>query len=182
MERLDDLSLMNEVQLGNRDAFTQLVNRHSKYYFAIVYRFVNNREIAEDILQNAWLKLWEKAHKFDGKIASFKTWFTRSVINICIDDRRGKQYVRNIDDFEIADSKIGAPEMVEKQQKYNLLQNAINKLSTNYRTALNLGVIEEMPYRDVAQVMRKSEAAVKVLIHRALAQLKDIMKGREYAL
>lgn len=182
MEHLTDESLMELIQDGNRDAFTVLVNRNSKYYFAIVYRFVGNRELAEDILQTAFLKLWEKPYQFDAARASFKTWFARGVVNICIDDRRARKYVKNIDDFEIADHRMSAPDMIEKRHKYQVLQNAINKLSANYRTAINLGVINEMQYCDVAKIMKKSEGAVKVLINRGREQLRNIIKGGGYEL
>jgi RNA polymerase sigma-70 factor (ECF subfamily) len=182
MEHFDDLSLMEAIQAGNRDAFAVLVNRYSKYYFAIIYRFVSNREITEDILQTAWLKLWGSAYKFNANLAGFKTWFTRSVVNLCIDDRRARRQIKSIENFEIADARMGMLDILDKKHKYALMQNAINKLAANYRIAINLGIIEEMHYSDVAKIMHKSEGAVKILIIRAKEQLKDIIQRGAYDL
>ncbi len=179
MEQFDDISLMIEIQNGNRGAFSVLVERHSKYFFAIAYRFVNNRETAEDILQTAFLKLWERPHKFDcDNGAAFKTWFARLVVNLCNDDRRARRPVANIDDFEVADTRESAADIVEKQRKFIILENAVKKLKTQQRTALTLGVIGDMKYADVAKIMKKSEGAVKVLITRAKDQLKYMLKGQ----
>lgn len=172
---------MREIQGGNRGAFSALVNRHSKYFFGIAYRFANNRELAEDILQTAFLKLWEKPCKFDcDGAAGFKTWFARVVVNLCLDDRRARRPVQNIEDFEIADKRAGAPEIIEKHRKFIALDNAIKKLPADQQTAINLGVINEMKYSDVGNIMNKTEGSVKVLILRAKERIKTMMKEQGY--
>ena len=183
VEQFDDIYLMREIQGGNRGAFSTLVNRHSKYFFAITYRFANNREIAEDILQTAFLKLWQRPYKFDcDGGAGFKTWFARVVVNLCLDDRRARKPVRDIDKMEIADGRDGAPELIEKHQKIAALHCAIRKLSTAQQTAINLGIMNDMKYSDVGKIMNKSEGAVKVLINRAKVQLEISMKEMGYGM
>lgn len=181
MQHFDDLSLMREIQNGNRAAFSALVNRHSKYFFAIVYRFVNNRDTAEDILQTAFLKLWERPYAFDAERGvEFKTWFARVVVNLCRDDRRARRPVANIDDYEIADDREHMADTIDRSRKQMALQRAIAKLSMPQRTAINLGVLGEMQYTDVARVMGKSEGAVKVIVNRAKEQLRFLIKEQGY--
>ncbi|MCL2538026.1 MAG: sigma-70 family RNA polymerase sigma factor [Alphaproteobacteria bacterium] len=183
MEQFDDIYLIKEIQGGNRGAFAALVSRHSEYFFAIAYRFTNNRETAEDILQIAFLKLWEKPYKFDcDGAAGFKTWFARCVVNLCLDDRRARRPITNIDDLEIADNRAGAFDTLEKHRTVLALGNAIKKLSASQQTAINLGIINEMKYSEVANIMKKSEGAVKVLINRAKEQLKITMERQGYGM
>lgn len=183
MQHFDDLSLMREIRGGNRAAFSVLVNRHSKYFFAIVYRFVGNRDTAEDILQTAFLKLWERPHKFDpDRGVEFKTWFARVVVNLCRDDKRTRRPVANIDDYEIADDRAHVSDIIDTARKQMVLQNAIAKLSVPYRTAINLGVLGEMQYADVAKIMGKSTGAVKVMVNRAKEQIKCMVKEQGYEL
>ena len=183
MENFDDITLMREIQDGNRNAFSVLVNRHAKYFYAIAYRFVNNRETAEDIMQTAFLKLWEKPYKFDcDGSAGFKTWFARCVINLCHDNHRSYRPVKSLDDTQIADARMNAAEITEKQHRFVALNNAIKKLSTTQQTAITLGVIQDMKYGDVAEIMKKSVGAVKVLVNRAKAQLEISMKEQGYGM
>ncbi|MCL2748588.1 MAG: RNA polymerase sigma factor [Alphaproteobacteria bacterium] len=182
MESFDDISLMQEIQNGNRGAFSILVNRHSQYFFAIAYRFANNRDTAEDILQNAFLKLWERPYKFDPDgAAGFKTWFAKVVINLCLDDRRARKPIVVLDDSEIPDDRDSAADIIDRQRKYIALNNAIKKLPAAQQTAINLGCIEDLKYEDVGKIMKKSTSAVKVLIMRAKEQLKISMKEYGYA-
>ena len=181
MESFDDTSLMQEIQNGNRGAFSILVNRHSKYFFAIAYRFANDRDAAEDILQNAFLKLWERPHKFDpGGAAGFKTWFARVVVNLCLDDRRAQKPVAALDNAEIEDGRAPAAEEIDRQRKFLALNNAIKKLSKDQQAAINLGCIQDLKYEDVGKIMKKSTGAIKVLVLRAKERLKILMKEQGY--
>jgi len=183
MAHFDDVSLMREIQNGNRGAFSELVGRHSKYFFAIAYRFANNRENAEDILQTAFLKLWERPYKFDcDGPAGFKTWFAKCVVNLCLDARRARRPSTNIDDYEIADARMDIAGAVEKRQEYAALENAVRTLSPPQRTAVVLGLAQDMKYAEVAKIMGKSEGAVKVIINRAKEKLKSMMKEQGYDL
>ncbi|MCL2339034.1 MAG: RNA polymerase sigma factor [Proteobacteria bacterium] len=181
MEDFDDNSLMREIQNGNRGAFSILVERHSKYFFAIAYRFLNNRETAEDILQTAFLKLWERPYKFDcDGAAGFKTWFAKCVVNLCLDDRRARRPVGDIDDYEIADDRTDVSGTAEKRREYIALENAVRSLSPPMRTVVTLGLIQDMKYEDVGKIMKKSTGAVKVMISRAKEKLTTMMKEQGY--
>lgn len=182
MEHFDDILLMREIQNGNRAAFDVLVHRHAKYLFAIAYRFMGTRADAEDVLQAAFLKLWERPYKFDcDNGASFKTWFARVVINQCHDDRRSRRPIQNIDDFEIPDDGIGAADVIESKQKQMIIRNAIKRLSPKYQNAINLGAIQDMQYEDVAKIMGEGIGNVKTLISRAKEKLRFIIKEQGYA-
>jgi len=94
---LDDESLICRIQEGSHEAFTTLVDRHSNRFYRIVYRLVSSKDDAEDIVQEAFLKLWGRPNLWDpSKRAKFTTWFYRVVINLCFDHRKKKKAGRLI--------------------------------------------------------------------------------------
>ena len=177
----DDISLMHEINNGNRGAFDVLVRRHSQYFFAIIYRFVNNRDLAEDLLQTAFLKLWERPFKFNPDAgAGFKTWFARVTVNLCLDDRRARRPCACLDDMEIADTRPDAPELIDRGRRIAALNAGICKLPSDMRTAITLGWIQDMKYAEVGKIMNKNENTVKVIISRAKEKLKQYMQENGY--
>jgi len=177
----DDISLMREIMGGNRGAFDTLVRRHQNYFFAIAYRFMNNRDAAEDVLQTAFLKLWERPYKFDPDgAAGFRTWFARVVVNQCRDAIRARRQTADIDDMDIADSRPMAADLIDRERKIRALQAGIAKLSPDQRTAIVLGWVQDMKYAEVGTIMKKSESAIKVTILRAKEKLRVHMKENGY--
>jgi len=85
----EDAWLLTRLQEGEHAAFTILVQRHASRFYRVAYRFVSNRAEAEDIVQDAFLKLWERPNMWQaGKNTAFTTWFHRVVINLCLDRTR----------------------------------------------------------------------------------------------
>ena len=81
-----DEELMGRIRNGDRDAFSELVMRHTKKYYSLAYRMLSSREEAEDIVQESFLILWTNPASWDsGRQAKFTTWFYRVVWNACID-------------------------------------------------------------------------------------------------
>ena len=91
----DDEFLIRLIQEGRHDAFAEIVNRHSKKFYNIAYRLIFEKDDAEDIVQEAFIKLWEKRLTWNPRNeAKFTTWFYRVVLNLCIDHNRKKS--RNV--------------------------------------------------------------------------------------
>ena len=88
----DDHELLARIQAGSRDAFAALVQRHTERFYRLAYRYVQNREEAEDIVQDAFLKLWEDPGRWQPERNSkFTTWFYRVVVNLCLDWQKKKR-------------------------------------------------------------------------------------------
>jgi RNA polymerase sigma-70 factor (ECF subfamily) len=84
-----DEELMGLIKNGDRDAFSELVMRHTKKYYSLAYRMLSSREEAEDIVQESFLILWTNPASWDSRRQTkFTTWFYRVVANACIDMRR----------------------------------------------------------------------------------------------
>ena len=181
MQEQTDNILIESIQDGNHQAFATLVKKYTKYFYSICYRYTADKTNAEDLTQQAFLKLWEYPDKFDpDKGASFKTWFTQVIINMCIDfKRKHKHYFEDIEDIAVpSDDKETSTKIHENQLKI-VLEKAIHKLPKNQQIAINLGFYQEIPYEEVAKIMKTTTSAVKSLIMRAKDNLRKNMKGIE---
>lgn len=183
MFELSDNALMEKIAHGDHDAFAALVKKYAKYFYAVSYRYVVDRQTAEDMTQQAFLKLWEAPFKFDpSKGVQFKTWFTSLVVHLCIDYKRKNRYSRPWDDkIDIQSNDKSAGLKVLEKQAYALLEKSIQSLPISQQTAINLGFYEEMPYAEVAKVMKTTPSAVKSLIMRAKENIKKHMEEQGHA-
>ena len=84
----DDKSLMALVCSGEHDAFAELVGRYTDRFFALAFRTLHNTSDAEDVVQNAFIKLWQNPKSWDSSKSQFTTWFYRVIINGCHDFMR----------------------------------------------------------------------------------------------
>jgi len=172
---IDDESLMSRVCSGDHQAFATLVERHTQMYFAAAYRVCANPVEAEDIVQDAFLKLWNKPQAFDhSKGVKFTTWFYRVVTNVGIDAARKKRPMTNPDviDF-MADKADLADEMMSQKEEQVALESAIQALPERQKLALNLCFYEGLSNKEAAEILGVGVKALESLLMRAKNALKD---------
>lgn len=174
---LDDESLISQIQEGNQVAFATLVNRHSNRFYRIAYRLVSSKDDAEDIVQDAFLKLWNRPNLWDpSKGTKFTTWFYRVVINLCLDHRKKKKLVNLSEGIELADEKPGADVLLDVHQKQALLERLICELPERQQLAINLCFYEGLSNNEAAQIIGVRVKALQSLIMRAKTTLKYKVK------
>lgn len=175
---ISDNALMEKITSGDHGAFATLVKKYTKYFYAVAFRYLSDKQVAEDMTQQAFLKLWEAPFKFDpSKGVHFKTWFTSVVVHLCIDYKRKNKYCyADVADLNVQDDDKSAPAKILEKQAYALLEQSIQSLPVNQQTAINLGFYQELPYKEVAQIMKTTPSAVKSLIMRAKENIKKNME------
>src|SRR4051812_14172253 len=104
----DDRTLVKLAQQGDTEAFEELVARHRDKIYARAFSMLRNEDDATDLSQEAWVKGWQRLHQFQGE-ASFATWMTRIVINLCLDQLRKLKRVR-ADSIDQMDDESGGVE------------------------------------------------------------------------
>jgi RNA polymerase sigma-70 factor, ECF subfamily len=184
---LSDEELCGQVAARLPGAFDQLVERHSTRAFRLARSYVGNDADARDISQDAFIRLYESAHRFDGR-SRFSTWFYRIVVNLCIDHHRRNKWWRRLvplkvetDDPEevsiepVSDEPTPEAEVMRKDLGANLDQ-LLNQLSSNQRIAIMLQVQEGLSSREIAAVLKCSESTARVHIYRGLMQLKKALQ------
>jgi RNA polymerase sigma-70 factor, ECF subfamily len=174
----EDHELLALVQDGSHPAFAELVRRHTERYYRLAFRYLQNRAAAEDIVQDAFLKLWEDPHKWQpDKNTKFTTWFYRVVVNLCLDWQKKKQPVELNEDMPLIDDREGVDEAMQRKQQQNALEGAIASLPERQRTAINLCYDEGLSNQDAADVMAINLKALQSLVMRAKTSLKERLKN-----
>ena len=177
-----DEQLMLLIQTHDKYAFSVLVERHSQKFYNLAYRSLFNKADAEDIVQEAFLKIWRKPELWrPQKQTKFTTWFYRIVLNTCLDINKKKV----ITSEALAQEGEEPSEIDQSDENSQLtdLETALRNLPERQRTALNLCFYEELSNQEAADIMGIRLKALQSLVIRAKANLKKtlfIVEGGEY--
>lgn len=177
LDALADELLMKRIGAGDAAAFSTLVNRHARRFFGAAYRIALNKEDAEDIVQEAFCKLWSgKAQWKDDRGAKFTTWFYRIVSNQAIDHmaKKNRNYGGEVDENH-ASSDPSAEQELLASRKTQEIESALAELPERQRTAITLFYNEELSQKEAAEVMGITVKAVESLLGRAKQALKERM-------
>jgi RNA polymerase sigma-70 factor (ECF subfamily) len=172
-----DLELLALTASGDQAAFAELVQRHQNRVFNLVYRFTRNRQDAEELAQEVFLKVWKNARTFKGQSA-FSTWLYRLAVNTCLNDRKKKKInpepLSLLGDFATAADAAGKEILAQERQI--LVNKALNALPIRQKMALILANFEGKSYEDIAVIMEVSVSAVETLLFRARQNLAAILR------
>jgi len=176
MEQKDDAFYIEKVLSGKTNYFSYIVDRYQDIVFSIALKVLGNREDAEEMAQESFIKAYKSLHTFKGK-AKFSTWLYRITYNNCISaTRKKKQYFTSTDDVQIEDDSQemnldGIPE--ENRAKY--IEAAMKKLPEDEYTIVLLYYFEEQSIEEVSKVAGLSESNTKVKLYRARKKLYKIL-------
>lgn len=176
MEQKDDIYYIERVLSGQTNNFSFIVEKYKDIVFSIALKVLRNREDAEEMAQESFIKAFKSLHTFKGK-AKFSTWLYRITYNNCISEVRKKKlkYV-STDDVQIPDEPEeinldGIPE--ENRSKY--IKAALEKLPEVEYTLVLLYYFEDKSIEEIAKITRISESNVKVKLFRARKKLYAIL-------
>ena len=187
MAELSDEELCQNVAKGDTQAFELLVERHQARAYRLACSILGSEAEARDVSQDAFIRLYESANRFDGR-SRFSTWFYRVLVNLCIDHKRRDKWWRRlvplagpgddpdapaIDPPSTEEGPEGAAMLGQSTLK---LREALERISPNQRVAVLLQAQEGLSSREIAEVLKCSEATARVHIHRGLAQLRKLLK------
>lgn len=173
-EHLDDESLIRHIQEGRHEAFAEIVDRHSKRFYSTAYRILFSKNDAEDIVQQAFLRLWERRLFWNPyKGAKFTTWFYKVVVNLCVDHNRKKRPMPLCKNMELVDQQDGQEILLDEKQKQALLDRFIQELPERQQLALTLCFYEGLSNQEAAEIIGIKLKALQSLIMRAKTTLKE---------
>ena len=179
-----DAQLVERCLGGEQAAWEDLVRLHSRRVYGICFRFTGSDGEAQDIAQDVFLRVFQSLKSFRAGEGSFQVWLARLTRNLLIDHYRRGRMSRATDSIEnqLATleerSTVGSRTegMLEGREATELLQAALQKLSPELREAVVLRDLEEMEYREIADVLRIPEGTVKSRINRGRAELGRVLK------
>lgn len=179
---LNDNELISQVLSGDQQAYASLVTRYQNYVFTLVLRFTKNREDAEEVSQDIFVKAYRSLVDFRGD-SKFSTWLYTIVNTTCITFLRKKRLeVQSLDNervFEVADSQDSGmrANLVEQKSRMAMVSQAIKMLSPDDAAVITLFYKAEQSLEEIARILGVEANTIKVRLHRARARLKDKMEN-----
>ncbi|GAC1390857.1 MAG: sigma-70 family RNA polymerase sigma factor [Ktedonobacteraceae bacterium] len=173
---------------SNTRSYEQLVQRHMNRVYSIVYRVVNNKEEAEDITQDVFMKVFNGLKKFDQK-SSFSTWLYRIATNSALDafdklkkhSKNTSSVSNHVDGEDVVDaltlqaSPAPGPEAkVVQSELRECIHRVLKNLDLDHRRVLLLRDFEDLSYDEIADVLQAKLSTVKMRIHRARLAFQEV--------
>ena len=183
---MQDELLIRRAQRGDADAFEQLLLEHQKNVYNLCYRMAGNPEDAMDLSQETFLRAWRCLDQYQFASA-FSTWLYRLCSNICIDFLRRRRRQQTVpltfedadgeeQTYAVPDAQPLPEEQVELKLTRETLAAAMAQLLPEHRAVLQLRVVNEMSYEQIADVLDIQIGTVKSRLSRARNQLKKILE------
>jgi RNA polymerase sigma-70 factor, ECF subfamily len=184
-----DHDLIALARTGSEKAYRELLDRYQRPVFSLVYRMVRDRELAEDLAQETFVKVFNHLDRFNPKY-KFSSWIFKIASNLAIDTLRkrepnmvsldGSRHAETPDEVEATritvESKDENPEeFLEAKELGQEIERAIGLLRPDYRTAILLRHVEGRAYEEIAEVMGVPLGTVKTFIHRARSELRETL-------
>jgi RNA polymerase sigma factor (sigma-70 family) len=152
----------------------ELYNRYSPKMLSVCYRFAHNREDAEDMLQEAFIKIFSQMHTF-GNRGAFEGWIRRIIVHTCINIlKKNKKFNESVDIIHATGAMVreeSVPSIVQAKQ----IVECIRMLPIGYRTVLNLYALEGYSHREIGMMLDIEESTSRSQYTRAKAMLEEIL-------
>jgi RNA polymerase sigma factor (sigma-70 family) len=185
MMQTEELQIIERVQRGDTNAFSILVTKYQDVVFSIALKVLKNRNDAEEIAQETFIKAFRSISSFRGK-SKFSTWLFSIAYNTCITSVRKKKFpTTSIDQVQLNDEEEDWDDFdLTGEERSKMLEMSLKKLPEDDYTLVILYYYEEQSIEDISRIAGLSESNVKVKLHRARKKLhlimSDLMKKEIY--
>jgi RNA polymerase sigma-70 factor (ECF subfamily) len=176
----------NEAMLVQRavehdaEAFGRLYDMHVDRVYKHIYYRVGNEADAEDLTQQVFLKAWQAIHKYKKTASPFVAWLMTISHNQVVDFYRTRKNKVHLEAEVLADGPASRPEQTaETSFEQQRLRSAISQLGGDEQQVVILRFIEGLEFAEIASIMKKKEGNVRVILHRALVKLRNMLKREE---
>lgn len=185
-QELTDQEVVARARNGAEAAYRELIGRYQRPILSLIHRLVRDRELAEDLTQDTFVKVLNALDRYDPRL-KFSSWIFRIAHNTAIDQLRrknpvthsidGSPYVVNTEEaqasaFTPVDPAEDPEQFASSREIGREIESALAELRPEYRTAIILWHVEGRPYDEIAEIMELPLGTVKTFIHRGRNQLK----------
>ena len=175
---LTDLEVVDQVKSGDKKAYSILVRRHQKALFRMCVRFMKDTDAAEDVVQESFIKAYERLASFEAR-ASFRSWLFQIAVNTAKNKLRDTR--KNMTDID--DVPLGVGARAEKDLIHvavsQLIQKHVDALPFKQKTALTLRIYEDMSFKEIAEVMECPYDTAKANYRHALMSLREELQNHQ---
>ncbi|QBD79478.1 sigma-70 family RNA polymerase sigma factor [Ktedonosporobacter rubrisoli] len=177
----DDAELVTASQAGSQEAFAQLVQRHQRRVFNLVFRMLQQYEEANEVTQETFFAAWQGLHSFRGD-SRFSTWLYRIAYNCSLkqlEQRKRDKALQTAMQEERAIRDHGTRTELEVRDCQNLVREQLSLLPAKYRIVLVLRHLQEMTYEEMAEILTMPIGTIKTHLFRARNLLKERLEAFE---
>jgi RNA polymerase sigma-70 factor (ECF subfamily) len=171
-----DTALVRACQRGDIEAFEQIFRVYRNPVFRLAYRFTGNRDDAEDLTQEIFLKVFENISSFRYE-SSFATWLYRIAVNTCMNFQRDKKPAESLGVTDDLGSSVSPEAICERGELQRKIEAEIASLPSPLKIAFLLVVVEGMTYREASEILGLSVDALRMRVSRARQILREKLKG-----
>jgi RNA polymerase sigma-70 factor, ECF subfamily len=174
-QQSEDLELIHRSQAGDTEAFGELVTKYRTKIFSMIYGIVGNETDAWDLAQEGFLKAWRSIHRFQDR-SSFYTWLYRITTNVTIDSLRRKGHRVEVELDDAIPSFLPGPGVnCERSEIREQVYAALAQLTPEHRAVIVLKEIEDLQYREIAEILNVSIGTVMSRLFYGRKKLQSIL-------
>ena len=169
---MEDIQLVDRAQRGDTEAFGTLVERHQTRIYAMLVKMTGDGDLALDLTQDAFIRAWEQLPRFEGRSA-FTTWLYRIAVRLGLDEiERGKRQLPLEPTAAVVDLALVPEARAEAGSQAAELRRKIDRLPPLQRAVVVMRAYDELPYREIAEVLGTTENSARVSFHHAITRLR----------
>lgn len=176
--QFSDCELIKRVKSGDPAAFRLLVDRHSAFVLSVAQTISVTSSGAEDITQQVFLKLWQRADQFDPKKSKFTTWLYRVTVNQALDEKRKRTLIPLPENYDQIDPSDNSEIRLAKIETTEDLKQAIAQLPEKQKMALTLTYFSELSNKEAASILNITVKALESHLVRGRHQLRRLMTSK----
>jgi RNA polymerase sigma factor (sigma-70 family) len=173
----EEIQWIQAILAGNKQAYAHIINKYKNQLYATILRMTRNPHDAQDLVQEAFVKVYHQLDKYEGK-GSFSSWIYRVTINYCMDEFRKKRYkMKQVDIDEEALANPNHPEVIFlKKEEHRQLEKLIQTLPEDERLILLLRYVNELSYQEISELVEMPLTHVRNKLHRSKKKMRETVK------
>jgi len=182
---MNQKSLIDENQIielckgGDRRAYMHIYDKYSRAMFNVAYRFMNDSDAAQDMMQDGFIKAFSKLDSFSGEVV-FGAWLKRIIVNTCLDEIRKQKDLLSFDDARFLEPVIEAEEnFKDSELVVDEIKKCILQLPEKYAIVTNLFLIEGYDYDEISSILDIKNSTARSLVSRAKIKIRELMTASE---
>ena len=183
-ERDHEIELLRRISNGDRAAFSEFYDHYSSLLFSIAVKILQDPKEAEDVLQDVFMQIWEKAGAFNPKLGKPATWAITFVRNKAIDRIRASQRRLRLvesatsDAVPAATESVSANEFLYGREKAELIRSAVVGLPGDQRQAIEMAFFSGLTQNEISEQLHEPLGTIKARIRRGMLKLRERLEGR----
>ena len=172
---MDFIKIITEIREGNAKSFKALYNAYAPKFKGIAYRYTNDADVANDMVQESFIKIYNNINSYKGD-GNFEGWMKRILVNGCLNYiKKEKKYTFELGESLNQEASSSWDEAIDILS-FDEIIAVINKLPVGYKTVFNLSVFDGYSHKEIGELIGITESASRSQLTKAKAKLKDELK------